>query len=124
MSRAEHCISRPAYRAPCNRCGERVIIGIDAGLTIRASTVALSVHAEIAAILAGRPVYDIDRLGGKTWLIHRDIYRTRRPRVNTVVTDHACPDGKRCLMPWDIPPDRPAYAKPPVQFNPEEKVPF
>jgi len=102
-----HLISRPAYTAPCTSCSERILIAIDGGLTVYADPAALGIHAEIAARLTGRGVYDFTRTpGGKTYLITRDVFRARASREHPVVADHACISGRQPGNGWQPPPMR------------------
>jgi hypothetical protein len=121
---SDSLISRPAQPRPCPRCRARLLVAIDLGLTIRAGAALLDLAAEITARLAGLPTFDVSSVSGKPYLWYRDISRIRLPRKYPVVGGHKCPDGKEVFVQWEIPAARTEPARPPVQFNPTEKVPF
>lgn len=101
-----HLISRPAYTEPCTGCRRHILIAIDGGLIVYADLTPLDIPAEIAARLTGRGVYDITRIGGKTHLITRDIFRVRAGREHPVIGDHVCIPGRRPVNGWKPPPAR------------------
>lgn len=109
----DHLISRPAYTEPCTGCRRHILIAVDGGLTVHADPIALNIPAEIAARLTGRGVYDTCRtLGGKTYLISRDIFRVMARREYPVVGDHACIPGRQPGNSWHPPPVRTNQPRP------------
>jgi hypothetical protein len=110
-----HLISRPAYTAPCTGCRRHILIAIDGGLTVYADPIPLGIHAEIAARLTGRGVYDVTHtLGGKTYLISRDVFRVRASRKYPVIGDHACIPGHHPASGWKLPPLRGHQPRPEI----------
>ena len=94
----EHLISRPAHPAECARCGSRVLTGMDGGLTVAANPQPLTVAAEIAARIDGRPVFDLlITAGGKTYLTDRHVNRVRAGRDNDVPVLGAHECGARAV---------------------------
>lgn len=119
----DHLINRPAQIAPCTDCSRHLIVAIVAGWTIYTDLDALTIHAEIAALLTGRFTYDLAPKGNSRYLIHRDIYRIRR-REYPVLANHACPSGREPSMEWHIPDKTQKKTALVIPATANERVPF
>lgn len=124
---ADHLINRPLQTAPCDQCGTHLLVAIVGGITAYVDMQALSVNAEIAAILCGRLTFDIMPDGmRKAYLADRDIFRIRGERKYSVVASHQCATGRRPSMGWRLPAERQSVPtpKPAPVIRDNDKVPF
>src|SRR5215831_14497868 len=94
-----HLVTEPARPVTCSRCGLRVIHAITGGLTTITDSAPLSVNEEIAALLTGRPTFDLCASGGHAYLEWRDITRIRAGRKYPVLAIHQCGPGAQLIPP-------------------------
>jgi hypothetical protein len=86
-------IWRSARLRQCPRCGAPVLAGLDApvaGLPVRADPTPLTALGEAAALLAGRPTFDLTDIGGRKEITHRDVEQISGTRKYVVLAAHRC----------------------------------
>lgn len=121
----EHLIDRPAYAGRCPSCRAAVLIAVDGGLDVTTEIIPASVNAEITAWLTRRYAWEIirDPDTRQTRLRFRGLARIKAGRSHPVVLAHECPDGRRPVIPWAIPPPKPSPGKIPAVTD-DAPVPF
>jgi hypothetical protein len=74
----------------CRRCDRPVIYGLAEGVPARCDPTPINTVGEIAAVMAGRRTYTLQRTG----LVERDALRRSDPNLTgPVLAEHDCPRG-------------------------------
>lgn len=94
-------IDKPIKLAKCVRCGQYVFLAVDAGVRVVADMT--PVDDPVAALVAGRALYDRKLLGGRPVALRRRTARSEPP-TGPVLADHPC---KTDATPVDVTPPAP-----------------
>jgi hypothetical protein len=86
-----HLINRPAEITACSHCGQKTLTALSGGLTTAIDPSPLSIAQEIAAIITGKPTFDLIPSGRSLYVEWRDMTRVKASRLYAVAAIHTCP---------------------------------
>jgi hypothetical protein len=91
-----HMISTAATLVPCTGCSAHILACHSGGFRTYTDPESLSINAEIAARITGRPVFDVIGWGcpRRLYLESRTLLRVMGDREYPVVASHQCPSGR------------------------------